>query len=357
MGDRPNDRGGRPQDARADGHGVLDDIDDGSMAVRGVVEQARTASRFVAVHGYRRAYRMMGSGPPLLLVHGIGDNSSSWRPLMPALAERFTVIAPDLLGHGNSAKPRADYSVGGFANGMRDLLTVLDIDRVTIVGHSLGGGVAAQFAYQYPERCERLVLVSTGGVGRNVNAMLRLSTMPGAELFMPFARLPLARAYSTLALELLRRSGHDLGVDADELHRVLAELPDVEARMAFSRTLRAAVDWRGQIITMLDRFYLNDLPVQLVWGSRDAIIPVGHAHKAHSAMPGSRLEIFDGAGHFPHLHDPDRFVQVLTSFIDETEPARFDADHWQERLGRGRPLRRLRPAMPLPVDLPTSATG
>src|SRR4051812_2896767 len=144
-----------------------------------VVEDAREAARttrFATVHGYRRAYRLAGHGPAVLLIHGIGDSSSSWVPVMSALAERFTVIAPDLLGHGNSDKPRGDYSVGGFANGMRDLLEVLGIARATVVGHSLGGGVASQFAYQYPQRCERLVLVSSGGIGRGVTPMLRAAT-------------------------------------------------------------------------------------------------------------------------------------------------------------------------------------
>jgi pimeloyl-ACP methyl ester carboxylesterase len=313
-----------------------------------------TGTKFVTVHGYRRAYRMMGSGPALLLIHGIGDNSTSWRPLMPELAERFTVIAPDLLGHGNSDKPRGDYSVGGFANGMRDLLSVLGIQRVTVVGHSLGGGVAAQFAYQYPERCERLVLVATGGIGRGVTPFLRLATAPMAELAMPVLRMPLARVYTRIGLELLRLSGHDLGLDSRELNRVFDALPDVEARMAFSRTIRAAVDWRGQAITMLDRSYLTDaMPVQLIWGDRDAVIPVRHAHLAHESMPGSRLEVFAGAGHFVHLSDPERFLRVLLAFIDETEPASHDPEMWRDRLRNGvgaRPGRRMAAVPPLDED-------
>ena len=117
--------------------------------------------------------------PALLLIHGIGDSSDTWRPVLQALARTHTVIAPDLLGHGRSEKPRADYSVAAYANGMRDLLSVLEIDRVTVVGHSLGGGVAAQFAYQFPDRCERLVLVDSGGVGRSVSPLLRLATCAG----------------------------------------------------------------------------------------------------------------------------------------------------------------------------------
>jgi pimeloyl-ACP methyl ester carboxylesterase len=272
----------------------------------------------------------------LLLVHGIGDSSSSWVPIMTALAARYTVIAPDLLGHGNSDKPRGDYSVGGFANGMRDLLEMLGVRRATVVGHSLGGGVAAQFAYQYPQRCERLVLVSTGGIGRDVTPMLRLATAPLAEWVMPTLRFPLVRLYGRLGLEALRLSGHDLGHDTHDILRVLDSLPDGQARVAFTRTLRTAVDWRGQVVTMLDRTYLTaGLPVQLIWGDRDGVIPADHARRAHAAMPGSRLEIFEDAGHFPHHADPERFVRVLFDFMDDTAPSAHEPHRWRQRLRRG----------------------
>lgn len=304
------------------------------------LSEALRSTRFVRIHGYRRAYRVAGRGPALLLIHGIGDSSSSWVPLLPALATRFTVVAPDLLGHGNSDKPRADYSVGGFANAMRDLLEVLGIERATVVGHSLGGGVAAQFAYQYPQRCERLVLVSTGGVARDVTPVLRMVTAPFAELTLPMLRLPVNRLWGRVALEALRLLDNDLGRDATDVLRVLDALPDGRARVAFTRTLRTAVDWRGQVVTMLDRCYLTgSLPVQLIWGDRDGVIPVAHAHRAHAAMPGSRLEIFAGAGHFPHHSDPERFLALLTGFIDDTRPAEHDPDEWRRRLRRGAPPR------------------
>lgn len=278
--------------------------------------------RTVTIHGYDRAYRMAGSGPALLLIHGIGDSSEGWEPLMSELATRFTVIAPDLLGHGCSAKPRADYSVAAYANGMRDLLDVLDIDTVTVVGHSLGGGVAAQFGYQYPERCERLVLVASGGVGPEVTPILRLASLPGADLAM----IPMGLPTSRLALRLVGRAlqlvGADLGRDADELQRVIGALPDAAARGAFSRTLRSVVDWRGQVVTMRDRAYLTDeVPVLLIWGGHDGIIPVHHAELAAAAMPTARLEVFDEAGHFPHHSDPERFVRCIVDFVTSTEPA------------------------------------
>lgn len=285
-----------------------------------------TGTRKVTIHGHDRAYRIAGSGPAVLLLHGIGDSSAAWERLIPELAAHYTVIAPDLLGHGESAKPRADYSVAAYANGMRDLLDVLDVESATVVGHSLGGGVAAQFAYQYPERCDRLVLVASGGVGPEVNPALRLASLPGSELALWPLRFPITRPVAWVFTELLQRSGTDIGLDAHNLRRVVNNMPDVESRGAFSRTLRSVVDWRGQVVTMRDRAYLTDgIPVMLIWGTRDAVIPVEHAPLALAAVPEARLELFEDAGHFPHHSDPDRFVEVLVDFISTTEPAVHDA--------------------------------
>ena len=294
--------------------------------------------RFRTIHGHKRAYRVAGEGPPLLLLHGIGDSSVSWVDVMGPLAEHHTVIAPDLLGHGQSARPRADYSVAAYANGMRDLRTLLGVDRVTVVGHSLGGGVAAQFAYQYPERCERLVLVATGGVAQAVSPFLRIAAAPLAEVFLIPLSLPFAKPVGRVGLEALRLSGTDLGRDHDQIARVFDALPDRDARVAFTRTLRSGVDWRGQVVTLRDRAYLAQaMPTLIVWGTRDGVIPVKHAHAAHAAMPGSRLELFEGAGHFPHHDDPDRFVELVGEFVATTRAADHDPAQWRALLEQGRP--------------------
>lgn len=293
--------------------------------------------QYRTIHSYRRAFVDVGQGPALLLIHGIGDSSDSWRPVLDQLSLDHRVIVPDLLGHGRSAKPRADYSVAAYANGMRDLLTVLGVERVTVVGHSLGGGVAAQFAYQFPERCERLVLVSSGGVGRSVSPLLRLAALPGVELLMPFFGLPPVKAGTRVIGRLVARADRGIGRDVEEIITVIGSLPNTRARQAILRTLRSGVDWRGQAITLLDRAYLAEgIPSLIVWGEDDAIIPVGHARLAHAAMPGSRLEIFEEASHFPHHSHPERFVEVLTEFLHETGSARFDPDGWRRRLARGR---------------------
>ncbi|BDB43869.1 MULTISPECIES: alpha/beta fold hydrolase [Mycobacterium] len=295
--------------------------------LRPVRDVTAPSLQFRTIHGHRRAFRIAGSGPVVVLLHGVGDSSTTWEPVHAKLAQRFTVIAPDLLGHGESDKPRADYSLASFANGLRDLLTALDIDRVTLVGHSLGGGIAAQFAYQYPQFVERIVLVSAGGVTKDVSAALRFAAMPlGAEA-LAILRVPGA----VPALQLASRAvANVVGStrftrDVTSLPRLVNGLRKPGAVEAFARTLRGVVDTRGQYVTMLDRTYLmHGLPVQIVWGEDDLIIPVSHARLAHQQIPGSRLEIFEKSGHMPHGDHPDRFVQIVQKFIDSTEA--FDSD-------------------------------
>lgn len=295
-------------------------------------------NRSFTVHGYRRAFRIAGSGPAILLIHGIGDNSTTWNGVHAKLAQRFTVIAPDLLGHGQSDKPRADYSVAAYANGMRDLLSVLDIERVTIVGHSLGGGVAMQFAYQFPQLVDRLILVSAGGVTKDVNIVFRLASLPMGSEAMALLRLPLVLPAVQIAGRIVGKAigTTSLGHDLPNVLRILDDLPEPTASAAFGRTLRAVVDWRGQMVTMLDRCYLTEaIPVQIIWGTKDVVLPVRHAHMAHAAMPGSQLEIFEGSGHFPFHDDPARFIDIVERFMDTTEPAEYDQAALRALLRRG----------------------
>ncbi|OLT32708.1 alpha/beta hydrolase [Rhodococcus sp. BGS-1C] len=306
------------------------------------VPDAEPRLEYRTVHGYRRAFRMVGEGPALLLIHGIGDNSETWKEVIPHLARNYTVIAPDLLGHGSSDKPRADYSVAAYANGMRDLLSVLAIEHVTVVGHSLGGGVAMQFAYQFPQMVDRLVLVSSGGVTKDVHPLLRIASLPLASEVVKLLRLPGALPMIRLAGDVIGRLNHTplrpgaILHDTPDLIRVLSGLPDPTAHEAYLRTLRAVVDWRGQVVTMLDRCYLTEnLPVLLVWGDQDSVIPVAHAHLAHSAMPGSRLSVFERSGHFPFRDDPIRFLGVLEDFFDSTTTLDFDESRWRNLLVAG----------------------
>jgi pimeloyl-ACP methyl ester carboxylesterase len=287
----------------------------------------------LTLHGHRVTYRTAGRGPVLLLLHGITNSSQTWERVAPPLSRRFTLIAPDLLGHGESATPRGDYSLGAHASGIRDLLTALGHDRVTVIGHSFGGGIAMQFAYQFPERCERLVLVSSGGLGREVHLLLRAATLPGADYVLPLLTSTQLLGFGRGLGGLLRRARLAPSGDLDVLARGFASLDNAGSRQAFLHTVRAVVDVNGQRVSAHDRLELAALiPSLIVWGERDSIIPVAHGEAAHAAMPGSRLEVFPGAGHMPHDADPERFARVLTDFCRGTEAARLTADHWQPLL-------------------------
>ncbi|MCU1678796.1 MAG: alpha/beta hydrolase fold [Frankiales bacterium] len=294
--------------------------------------------RFATIHGYRRAYVCAGEGPALLLIHGIGDSSATWDALVPTLAEHFTVVVPDLLGHGASDAPRADYTIAAYASGMRDLLAFLDIDRATVIGHSLGGGIAMQFAYQFPQMCDRLVLVSSGGAGTDVHPALRVAAVPGVERVLPLLTTPLARLAGRAATRVLDTLGVQRFVDAGELVRTLESLPDQASRSAFCRTLRSVVDGRGQFVTMMDRAYLAaDIPTMLVWGAQDRVIPIEHGYAVAVAMPAARMEVFANAAHFPHHADPARFLTAVADFCAATEPAAHDESAWRGRLREGAP--------------------
>jgi pimeloyl-ACP methyl ester carboxylesterase len=288
----------------------------------------------LTLHGHEVTYRTAGSGPVLLLLHGIANSSQTWEHVAPQLSERFTLIAPDLLGHGESATPRGDYSLGAHAAGVRDLLTALGIEHVTVVGHSLGGGIAMQFAYQFPERCERLVLVSSGGLGREVHLLLRAAALPGADYVLPLLTSSGLVGIGRSLGGLLRRARLSPGGDVEVLAQGFASLDNAGSRQAFLHTVRAVIEPSGQRVSAHDRLALASLlPSLIVWGERDSIIPVAHGVAAHEAMPGSRFEVFPGAGHLPHDADPDSFAAILTDFCESTDGARLTADHWQPLLG------------------------
>jgi pimeloyl-ACP methyl ester carboxylesterase len=305
----------------------------------GTVDEGRFRTMSVeeiTLHGHRVSYRRDGWGPPILLIHGVTGSSETWDDVIPFLSDRYTVIAPDLLGHGRSAKPRGDYSLGAYASGIRDLLRAIGHDSATVVGHSLGGGVAMQVAYQFPELCQRLVLVSSGGLGREVSIFLRAATLPGSEWVLPLLASNGVLSAGGSVGNLLRSIGLRAGPDLQELWKGFSSLGDAEARQAFIYTLRGIVDPGGQRVSARDRLYLAEtVPTLLVWGERDPIIPVVHGYSAHEDIPESRLEIIEGAGHFPYRDDPRRFAGILSDFIETTEPAEADWDRLRELLRSG----------------------
>jgi pimeloyl-ACP methyl ester carboxylesterase len=276
----------------------------------------------VDLFGTRISIVEAGKGPVVVLVHGVAGSRHTWDAVIPRLAERFRVVALDLPGHGESEKPRGDYSLGAYATVIRDLLELLGYQRATVVGHSLGGGIAMQFAYQFPDRCERLVLVSSGGLGREVTLLLRAATLPGAEWVLPV----IAHRRIRDAFVAVGRYVSWLPVRPSpalrEVGRAYSSLADAGARGAFVHTLRGVMDLQGQRISAMNRIHLAALlPTLLIWGARDPFIPVSHAIEAHRRIPNGRLEIFERSSHFPQAEEPQRFTRVLTDFILTTTPA------------------------------------
>jgi pimeloyl-ACP methyl ester carboxylesterase len=289
----------------------------------------RFEAREIDLHGHRAIYRVAGSGPPVVLVHGMVNSSRHWEGVAMRLADTYTVVAPDLLGHGDSATPRGDYSLGAHAASIRDLLTAIGIDRATIVGHSLGGGVAMQFFYQFPQRTERLALISSGGLGDEVSPLLRGAALPGASVLLALAAHPRLLSLLHDRGQRLRDQGKGKGVYLQAIARALRPLERPGARKAFVETLRAVIDVRGQRVSARDRLYLlGSMPTLIVWGERDNTIPLLHGRAAHEAIPGSRFETLPRAAHFPNLEDPEGLAAVLRDFIETTDPVHIDDADW-----------------------------
>ena len=281
----------------------------------------------VRLHGRELSYREAGAGegkPTILLIHGMAGSSTTWRELIPRLDAHFHVIAPDLPGHGESSLDFDDYSLGAMASTLRDLLVVKGVTRCTVVGQSLGGGVALQFVYQYPEFCERIVLIGSGGLGKEVNWILRMLAVPGAELLLSVGAAP----FLVNAGNSVGRFFSGLGIRADAITESWMSYDSLSRpghRRTFFKTLRAVVDNKGQAVSAANRLYLaGQLPFQLIWGDRDPIIPVSHGHATHEAIPGSRLAIVERTGHYPHVEDPAAVERIIVEFMTETRPGHID---------------------------------
>src|SRR5664280_2743976 len=290
---------------------------------------------YISIHGHRIGYRSGGAGPVLLLLHGIAGSSLTWVPAMSLLQSDYTVLAPDFPGHGASEKPPGDYSLGNLATVMRDFLNLLGIDRATVVGQSFGGGVAMQFSYQFPERCERLVLVDAGGLGREVNWILRLATLPGAKYLMPALFPAFVGNWGDSVVKFFGGRGFP-NAQAVEMWRSYKSLTEGESRRAFVRTIRSVIDPGGQSVSAVDRLYLvAHMPTLIVWGDHDRIIPLDHAYLAHEAIPNSRLEVMKGVGHYPVSYTHLRAHETVLDFLRTTEPSEFNPEEQLDLLRQG----------------------
>ncbi len=262
------------------------------------------------------AYTRAGSGPPVVLIHGLGCSRRTWRHVASRLAQTRTVIAIDLPGHGESDSPLGDYSPAGQATAVRDLVESLDMPQIDVVGHSLGGGIAISFAHQYPERTRSLVLISTAGLGPEVTPLLRVAAVPGADRAIgALVRLPdrvLRAGLGAMTWVPGLVSPHD----TDPLQDTIATLGDEISRRTFVRTARTVIDMQGQSISageQLDR--LTERPVMLIWGADDRTIPPRHFRELAARFPRARQLEVPSAGHFPHETAADVVAPALEEFL------------------------------------------
>jgi len=294
------------------------------------------------LHGHRAVYRVAGSGPTIVLIHGMINSSKHWEAVAGRLSGSYRVIAPDLIGHGDAATPRGDYSLGAHAASIRDLLTTIGVERATIVGHSLGGGVAMQFFYQFPQRTERLALISSGGLGHDVSPLLRGAALPGSAALLRLATRPQVVGGLAAAGARLRAHGNNTGVYLQAVARALGPLQEPGSRRAFLQTLRSVIDVQGQKVSARDRLYLlGEMPTLIVWGERDRTIPLKHGLEARQSIPNCRFETLPRAAHFPNLEDPEGLAAVLGSFIATTSPAHIVDSEWRDVIGQRARLRRV----------------
>jgi len=283
----------------------------------------------VDLHGHRAVYRVAGKGPTVVLIHGMINSSRHWETIAERLARTHRVIAPDLIGHGDAATPRGDYSLGAHAAMIRDLMATIGVERATIVGHSLGGGVAMQFFYQFPQRTERLVLISSGGLGHEVSPLLRGAALPGSAALLRLATQRQVVGGIAAAGAGMRARGNKTGVYLQAVARALRPLAEPGSRRAFLQTLRAVIDVQGQKVSARDRLYLlGEMPTLIVWGERDRTIPVEHGIAAAEAIPNCRFETLPRAAHFPNLEDAEGLGSVLEDFLATTAPVYIDDSQW-----------------------------
>jgi len=259
-------------------------------------------------------------GPPLVLLHGVGDNAFDWQWVMPALANTHRVYALDLPGSGGSDKPLDDtdvYSPAFFTRFVAAFLDALSVDRATVMGNSLGGLVGLRLALAEPERVTALGLVSSAGLGREVTYVLRSMALPGyGKLAVAWGKRRPGAAQRAVgrAAQIFARPWDAPREWIKEQYR-LARLPGfLEAQLA---TVRAQVGLKGQREVLVDRLVQLERPTILVWGTRDRVLPYAQAKEAYSRLPEGYLELIPECGHLPQVEQPERFVSGLRRFLSE----------------------------------------
>lgn len=269
----------------------------------------------VTASGHQMSYVTGGSGPPMVLLHGLGANSFTWRYVLPTLMQHYTIFAPDMFGCGDSDKANVDFSLHAMAGYVNGFMEAVGLDRAIFVGHSLGGGLTMQYCHEYPGHAERIVLVSSGGLGTDLHWLLRISTLPGANGIIgamadPRTRLP------QLSRTMEQRRLHRLDQEFDpDTQTMLDRFQSYETRQAFLSMLRHVGGLKGQRLSALAHLGELTVPVLLIWGARDSTIPVSHGRHALSFIPFAHLEVLPNCYHRPQIEAPRRFNELILDFL------------------------------------------
>lgn len=270
------------------------------------------AHQVLNVFGRQVAVLVDGSGDPVVLLHGLGGTSETWQQTIDCLDGSLLTVAIDLIGHGRSARDRGDYSITANAVIVRGVLDQLGIDRALLVGHSYGGGVALAEAVIFPEKVAGLALVASGGLGSEASPVLRAMSLPFVGELASLAIHPWLVGRIDATFDRLSSLGFRERSELRQMRQTLRSLSDMAARGSFLDTLRGVVNVQGQLVNGAERLdQIGDIPVLVVWGDRDPMLPISHADVVAAALPHARVEIFEGAGHFPHAQDPGRLANLL----------------------------------------------
>ncbi len=276
--------------------------------------------RYVSVCGFQMSYIFGGQGDSIVLLHGLGSDSSTWRKILPELATQYTVYALDMFGCGRSDKPNIAYTIEAMAHYVRFFMDAVGIPRAHLIGHSLGGGVAMQTLYFSAERVQRVVLVDSGGLGRDVHWLLRASTLPGAHQVIGLMSDPRS-GIVTVARKLEQRQRRSENAEYESMiPLVLQRLREQDIRRSYLRMVRAVGSFAGQTVSALP--FLSErsaTPFLLIWGEKDEVIPVAHAYIAATRLPRSQVAVIPNSYHQPHVESPERFCQLTLDFLRAPE--------------------------------------
>jgi len=278
-------------------------------------KEARMEDRYVTVQGYRTRYWDEGAGEPLLLVHGLGSSAESWLFNVEGLAKHYRVLVPDIIGFGKTDKTTnpAELSLARAARFLAGFLETQGVSKAHVVGNSMGGIISLQFAVDYPQMVNRLVLVDPAGFGEDVHISFRLQALPviGEIMATP------SRRGTRMSLEVASHKRDFITDELIERFYQLGRQPGMKE--PFLAAVRHGITFRGvkkELLAPLQaRIPSIKAPTLIMWGRHDQVLPISHLETARRLLPHARVHIFEDCGHIPQMETPDEFNRLLHEFL------------------------------------------